>query len=212
MTLQAIVRTETPTLANKLFVCLHGWGDNARGIATLADELPLLGCHLYFPEAPFPHPYSPSGRMWYGLPETVDFGLPSGLAEQPDLQESRQRLQTWLVQVSEETGVPFSRTVLAGFSQGGAMALDVGLALPLAGVIVLSGYLHSPPTCHETAGPVLMLHGVSDPVVPIAVARTTYDILKAQSVTLEYEEFAMGHQVSGSALRRMTGFLQTVLA
>ena len=84
-----------------------------------------------FPDAPYSNSYR--GRMWYSLRNQDYQGLTA----------SRQQLTDWLKSLESTTGVPLSRTILAGFSQGGAMTLDVGITLPLAGLVCLSGYLHS---------------------------------------------------------------------
>ncbi|MBE7383550.1 MAG: dienelactone hydrolase family protein [Leptolyngbya sp. SIO1E4] len=207
MVLKAIARTsETDTQTDKLFIGLHGWGANAQDLATLADYLPLPGYQMIFPDAPFPHPHAPGGRMWYGFPAAYDFQTPYDFEQQSDLQESRQQLQTWLTQIAQDTGIPPEKTVMAGFSQGGAMTLDVGLKLPLAGVLVLSGYLHSLPAPHPNLGPVLVVHGRQDPVVPIQKARQAREVLEAQKVDLTYQEFQMGHEVSPLVLQQIKAF------
>lgn len=207
MTLEAIaLKTNDETPAERLFICLHGWGANAQDIAGLAAYMPISGYHLRFPNGPFPHPFNPAGRMWYGFPEGYDFSVSHDFEQQADLQESRQKLHDWIAAVGQETGIPLSKTFLAGFSQGGAMALDVGLQLPLAGLLVLSGYLHSTPIVQASAGPALILHGRQDAVVPIAKARETRDVLTARGVDLTYQEFDMGHEVAPAALQQVVAF------
>ena len=205
MVLRAIAKT-TDEAADKLLIGLHGWGANAADLAGLADYLPLKGFRMLFPDAPFPHPQAPGGRMWYGFPMGYDFQADYDLGQQADLQESRQLLRQWLTQVAEETGIPPERTAIAGFSQGGAMTLDVGLQLPLAGALILSGYLHSSPQPHADLGPVLMVHGRQDPVVPIMRAHQSRDVLKEQSVDLTYQEYDMGHEISPLVLREIRRF------
>ena len=123
-------------------------------------------------------------------------------------QKSREHLRQWFAQVAEETKIPPERTAIAGFSQGGAMTLDVGLQLPLAGALILSGYMHSPTTPHAELGPVLMVHGRQDPVVPIARAHQSRDALKAQAVNLTYQEYDMGHEISPLVLREIRLFCE----
>lgn len=207
MVLRAIAKT-TDAEADKLLIGLHGWGANAADLAALADYLPLPGFRMLFPDAPFPHPYAPGGRMWYSFPTGYDFQADYDFAQQADLQESRQLLRQWLVQVAEETGIPPERTAIAGFSQGGAMTLDVGLQLPLAGALILSGYRHSAPQPHAELGPVLMVHGRQDPVVPILRAHQSRDALKEQSVDLTYQEYDMGHEISPLVLREIRLFCE----
>ncbi|MEO1132608.1 MAG: hypothetical protein AAFX40_07875, partial [Cyanobacteria bacterium J06639_1] len=95
-------------------VLMHGWGANAFDLMPLARELDLPSCDFGFPNAPLPHPQIPDGRAWYDLENGA------GLAESAAL------LQDYLLKLPEQTGVPLSRTVLGGFSQGGAMTLRVG--------------------------------------------------------------------------------------
>ncbi|MEL6384989.1 MAG: dienelactone hydrolase family protein [Cyanobacteria bacterium J06626_18] len=213
MALNAIARTdETNIPANRLLIGLHGWGANAEDLAALADYLYLPGYRMIFPDAPFPHPYSPAGRMWYGFPENYDFRMPHDFEQRGDLKESQQQLMDWLTEITQEIDISLEQVVLAGFSQGGAMALDVGLQLPLAGVLVLSGYLHSPPRPHPELGPVLVVHGHQDPVVPIRRAHETKAALEAQNVNLTYQEFDMGHEISPLVLKQIQAFCQQIEA
>jgi len=141
----------------------------------------------------------PSGLAWYAL-ETPDYY---------GLSESRQQLRDWLLSLENETGVPLSRTVLGGFSQGGAMTLDVGLELPLAGLFSLSGYLHFQPHLLKTPiPPILMVHGKQDFVVPIEVARQTRDALNGINAKLEYHEFNMGHEIPQIVLNLVEKFIK----
>lgn len=205
MVLRAIAKNTDPS-ADKLLIGLHGWGANAQDLAALADYMPLPGFQMRFPDAPFPHPYALGGRMWYALPNNCDFQADYDFTQQTDLQESRQILRQWLDQIAQETGIPPERTVIAGFSQGGAMTIDVGMQLPLAGALVLSGYMHSLPTPHADLGPVLMVHGREDPVVPILLAHDSREALKAANVKLTYQEYDMGHEISPLVLREIRLF------
>ena len=207
MVLRAIAR-DADEAAEKLLIGLHGWGANAEDLAALADYLPLRGFKMRFPDAPFPHPQAPGGRMWYGFPMGYDFQSDHDFAQQADLQESRELLRQWLAQVAEETGISPERTAIAGFSQGGAMTLDVGLQLPLAGALILSGYRHSPTVPHAELGPVLMVHGRQDPVVPITRAHQSRDALQSQAVNLTYQEYDMGHEISPLVLREIRLFCE----
>ncbi|ERN41326.1 putative esterase [Rubidibacter lacunae KORDI 51-2] len=182
---------------HRLFVGLHGWGANAADLAGLAPLLALDNCLLAFPDAPFPHPYVAGGRAWYDLErrdvEQLEFG--------------RQLLQAWMVDLLESSGIPSDRTVLCGFSQGGAMALDVGLVQPLAGVVCLSGYLHAPPNSPSTFPPVLLVHGTLDPVVPVSAARQARSVLDKAGVTVDYREFEMQHEIPPPVVALVQKFL-----
>jgi phospholipase/carboxylesterase len=97
---------------------------------------------------------------------------------------------------------------LAGFSQGGAMTLDVGLTFPMAGLCSLSGYLHSQPQGNAIAiPPVFVVHGKQDLVVPIQAAQKAKDVLNSMGVTVEYHELAMGHEIIPEVLTLMQNFI-----
>lgn len=194
--------------ANWLLVGLHGWGANAQDLAGLAPYLGLSHFQLAFPEAPLAHPQVPLGRMWYSFPYGYDFRTPPDFSAQLDWQNSRQQLLAWLRSQPQATGIPLSRTVLAGFSQGGAMALDVGNLLPLAGQMILSGYQHGPLPPAVTPRPVLMVHGQFDPVVPLPLAQQMHATLTAQGAAVQYHEPATGHEISPETLRLMVDFCE----
>ncbi|MEL6400122.1 MAG: dienelactone hydrolase family protein [Cyanobacteria bacterium J06626_4] len=209
MSLSAIAKT-TSESADKLLIGLHGWGANGQDLAALASYMPMPGVKMLFPDAPFPHPEAPGGRMWYSFPTGYDFQNDHDFEQQADLQESRQLLKAWLGQMAEETGIPPERTLVAGFSQGGAMAMDVGLQLPLAGALVLSGYSHSAPAPHPDLGPLLMVHGRQDQVVPLARAHQSRDALTAQGVDVTYKEYNIGHEISPVVLQAVLMFAQRI--
>jgi phospholipase/carboxylesterase len=206
----AAIAIPTPILSRPigLVIVLHGWGANAQDAAYFSGMMQLPQIQLLIPNGPFNHPYG-GGKMWYGLPNS--FGFESDLSGQPDLQTSRQLLLDWIRSLPAATGVPTERTLLGGFSQGGAMSLEVGLDLPLAGIMVLSGYLHKPLSKLRAAPPILMIHGRQDPVVPLQAAHQTRDRLLQVGATVQYEELDMGHEVSPIGLARMQTFIQAQL-
>lgn len=208
MSLRTVSFPGTPSAADWLLVGLHGWGANAEDLAGLAPYMSLPGFQMVFPDAPFPHPQVPLGRMWYSFPYGYDFRKPYDFENQADLQESRGLLREWLQGLAGETGIPLDRTILAGFSQGGAMTLDVGSSLPLAGQMVLSGYLHAPLPPSMTQRPLLLVHGQFDPVVPLEKAHQTKAALAAQGVDVKYHEIAMGHEILPDVIRIMAEFCE----
>ncbi len=141
--------------------------------------------------------------MWYDLREGYRYD---------GLSESRQQLSEWLGSLAASTGVPLSRTVLAGFSQGAAMTLDVGLSLPLAGLVALSGYLH-PITGLLTKGipPVLIVHGRQDQVVPIKAAQQARDTLIEVGALVQYHELDMKHEIQPAVLELVRNFVEAVM-
>ena len=186
-------------------VFLHGWGANARDPMSWVSSLGLPYCHFWFPEAPFPHPQVPGGRAWFDLEKW------QGLERSIDL------LQGWLLNLEKLSEIPLSQTVLAGFSQGGAMALRVGLELEptLAGVISLSGFLAGAPRIERRRSPMppsLIVHGRQDSVVLVDLARQTKQVLEAIGARTEYYELDCGHEIPGAAIALVEQFLKRIPA
>lgn len=208
MTNSLEVITKLPTIGGSpkgLIVTLHGWGANGEDVASLLPFVNLPDYQFLFPNAPFPHPYSSVGKAWYDLrTENIYQGLV----------ESRELLTDWLLSLERETGVPLSKTILSGFSQGGAMTLDVGLGLPLAGLVAMSGYLHSTAEVlpKTTLPPVLIMHGRQDTVVPIQAARSAKETLESQGAVVQYQEFDMGHEINLQMLEVFRNFVINTLS
>ncbi|WP_242072122.1 alpha/beta hydrolase [Nostoc sp. FACHB-110] len=188
-----------------LIVALHGWGANAEDVASLLPYFQLPNYQFVFPNAPYPHPYSSVGKAWYDLRNE---NMYQGLSE------SRQLLTDFLQSLESSTAVPLSRTILCGFSQGGAMTLEVGLKLPLAGLVVMSGYLHpdAVPTEQKEIPPTLVMHGTQDEVVPLQAAIRTRETLQSLSFTVDYREFAAGHEINLQMLEALRNFVLTTIA
>ncbi|MGC8453803.1 MAG: alpha/beta hydrolase [Cylindrospermopsis raciborskii] len=189
--------TKTPL---GLIVILHGWGANAEDVASLLPHINLPEYEFLLPNAPYPYPYNNNGRAWYDL---RDDKMYEGLVA------SRQLLIDWLQSIPTTTGVPLSKTILAGFSQGGAMTLDVGLSLPLAGLAVISGYLHPQvSTIEKRHFPrTLIMHGTQDQVVPLSAAIKSQQVAQSLGVPVEYHQFDTGHEISLSMLKVLRNFI-----
>ena len=191
-----------PEQAATRLVLLHGWGADA-------DDLLDLGTLLVGPEvsvvalrAPHPH-HAGQGRQWYDLQQP----------EWPQLPQARRDLHQRLEQLA--TTVPLANTALLGFSQGGAMAIDVATSaastgLPLAALVSCSGYPHpgwQPGPLHT---PVLLTHGEQDPVVPFAASleleRQLTGVAQAQQ-SVQCLAFAGGHTIDQDLLPRIRAFL-----
>ena len=189
-----------PSDAQQRLVLLHGWGADA-------DDLLDLGSLLVGPEvsvvalrAPEPHPYG-SGRQWYGLQQPIDWS---------QLPPAREALRLRLDALA--SSVPLARTVLLGFSQGGAMALDVGSGLPLAGIVACSGYPHEGWEPRAGVAPVLLSHGREDPVVPFAASQAVLKQLHASGNRAELLAFEGGHTIDASVLPPIGAFVRQQLA
>jgi phospholipase/carboxylesterase len=204
MTLESItIPPKNGQTPKNLIVMLHGWGANAEDLASLAPYLDLPDCAFVFPNAPYPYPYSPTGRAWYDLQvENMYQGL----------KESREILTAWIQSLEGSAGVPLSQTILSGFSQGGAMTLDVGLSLPLAGLVAMSGYLHSDITTlkNNYLTPVLIMHGKKDKVVPLQAAVKARETLESLGIMVQYQEFDAEHEINMEMLGVLRKFLLNI--
>lgn len=177
---------------------MHGWGANAQDLASLVPLLNLPNYQFLFPDAPFAHPQVPGGKMWYDLAREDYKGLAI----------SQELLTDWLQSLESTTNIPLESTILSGFSQGGAMSLDVGLHLPLAGLVSMSGYLHRTPQDIEPPLPsVLIVHGRQDTVVPLSAARKVRDYLLSLGAPMQYKEFDIGHEISAEVLEIVQEFI-----
>lgn len=174
-------------------------------LAGLASCLELPDDYQFvFPNAPFPHFQVPEGRAWYAL-ETEQF---------LGLQDSRQALQEWLKTLADGTGFPPSQTILGGFSQGGAMTLDVGRSMGFAGLMSLSGYLHFDPGLNEESkvtSPVLIVHGNQDRVVPLTAGWQARDYFQKNHAQVQYHELEMGHEIPPDVWRIIREFVLETL-
>ena len=208
MSLNAIAIPSAIPQAKALIVTLHGWGANAQDLASLAPLLDLPDYAFVFPDAPLDHPQVPGGRMWYDL---GDLELePRSWGR--DREDSCALLLTWLQELAQSVGVPLNRCLLCGFSQGGAMAIEVGWQLPLAGVVSLSGYLQTPDLpAHDQPPPIAIGHGVHDLVVPIRAARHSRDRLLELGASVTYREFDMSHEICPPEILWWRDFIQTAL-
>jgi phospholipase/carboxylesterase len=205
--LQVITIPAQSTPATCAIVVLHGWGGTAEDAAQFTGMLKIPGAVKLMPRGLFQHPYNPDAQMWYDIPNIERFDFKIDLSDRSDLQRSRQVLRDWFTTLPEQTGVPLEKTILGGFSQGGAMTIELGLDFPFAGLMSLSGYAHRPIAPVTNAPKLLMTHGIVDNVVPIAAARATRDALIKAGVEVESIEFpGMGHEISWEVLDRMQSF------
>lgn len=203
--------------ARGLVVWMHGLGASGHDFEDVVPLLELPDVRFVFPHAPR-HAVTINGGLimpaWYDIrmlgaagAENADHVRDSALRIEELLERERQR-------------VPPDRTVIAGFSQGAAMALFVGARHPerLAGILVLSGYELLPETREAEAGlanagtPVLFCHGLYDPVVDVARAREAYADCAAAGRPAEWREFPMGHEVCLEEIELIRDWLHARLA
>jgi phospholipase/carboxylesterase len=215
------VQIETGPAPSATIIVLHGLGADGNDFVPIAQELDLAAVgdvRFVFPHAPvIPVTINNGFRMraWYDI-------LGTDLARREDEAGLRQSLTAVeeLLAREKERGIAADRIVLAGFSQGCAMALLTGLRHKerLAGIAALSGYL---PLAATTAAersdanaltPIFMGHGLQDSVVEIGRARASREALAALGYTVEWHEYPMGHSVSVEEIADLDGWLLKALA
>jgi phospholipase/carboxylesterase len=200
---------------------MHGLGADGRDFVPIAEQIDLssVGPVRYlFPNAPT-IPVTINGG--YVMPAWYDI-LAADLVKREDeagLRSSRVEIEA-LIANEKARGIPASRIVVAGFSQGCAMSLMVGLrhAEALAGMVGMSGYL---PLASHTAAehtaaslktPIFMAHGTRDGVVVLPRATASRDALTAMGYAVEWHDYPMEHSVCPQEVVELEAFLQRVLA
>jgi len=220
-------------------IWMHGLGADGYDFVDIIPELQLprtLGVRFIFPHAP-QRPITINGgyvmRAWYDLlshdiasapaPDIsgsrAGSDLRSGNEDDAGIRASEQAIRA-LIQREINKGIPASRIVLAGFSQGGAIALHTGLRYPqhLAGILGLSTYLplasnlraERHPANADT--PVLMLHGHDDTVITIEEAESACAALKACGYAVEWHAYPMAHSLCSQEIYDIGVWLRRVLA
>ena len=202
-------------------IILHGLGADGNDFVPVAEELDLSSVgpvRFVFPHGPT-RPVTINGgyvmRAWYDI-------LGTDLARREDeagLRES-QALVDELIAAETARGIKPSRIVLAGFSQGCAMALLTGLrhAERLAGIVGMSGYLplREKTEAERSAGnrdlPIFLAHGAQDPMIDIGRARTSRDTLASLGQPLTWREYPMAHSVCAQEVADINAWLLQVLA
>jgi phospholipase/carboxylesterase len=182
---------------------LHGLGADGHDFEPVVPLLGLPDVRFVFPNAPA-RPVTINGGMvmpaWYDI---LSLGGPGPGERAPDVHDSAQLIEA-LLEREERRGVPSSHIVLAGFSQGAAMALYVGTRYPrrLRGIMVLSGYEVLAETRDAEANdanrttPMLFCHGTLDPLVAVDRGRQAYRAYASPERGAEWHEFPIAHEVS----------------
>ncbi len=219
-TLLPAVVVDTAPNPDASVIWMHGLGDNGHGWSQAVPELDLpdsLAVRFLFPHAPSMPVTINQGYVmpaWYDV-RAADFGA---RADVEGVRASRARIEA-MIAAERARGVPASRIVLAGFSQGGAIALYTGLrhAERLAGIVGLSTYVVDPASLASEASaanrdvPILMAHGTRDPVIPIALAEASRDVLVAGGWRVEWHAYAMEHSAVVEELQAVGQFLEKAL-
>lgn len=197
------VEQQPERTADAAVIWLHGLGADGHDFAALPPQLgmpPGSAIRYVFPHAPEMAVTLNMGmrmRAWYDI-----VSLDARGQDEVGIRRSAAAVDA-LIAREVERGVPSSRIVLAGFSQGAAMALFTGLRYPgpLAGIVALSGYLPLHDALADEAAPanrgieIFQAHGQHDEVVPHALGRGSAERLRAAGYRVDWREYTMAHQV-----------------
>ncbi len=215
------VQIETHAVPDAAIILLHGLGADGHDFEPIVREMNLpesAAFRFVFPHAPS-RPVTLNGGM--SMPAWFDIlGLDrSARADEAGIRQSVAYLQS-LVEEQVSAGIERERIVLAGFSQGGAIALFAGLTspLPLAGIMALSTYLPlQDEVAREHGGrvsalPILMVHGTQDPVLPLALGKDSSEFITGLGYDVQWHEYPMAHSVCIEEIVLMRDWLLARLA
>ena len=209
------VEIEPDQPAAGTIIWLHGLGADAHDFEPIVPQLTLnQPLRFVFPNAPVRPVTINAGmemRAWYD----IDPGAP--LSGEAEIRESAAAVQKLLEQENTR-GIPTAAITLAGFSQGGVIALQLGLRSNerLAGIMALSTYVHDHEHLSEEVSfasidvPIFMAHGRADPMIPIARAVTSREAMAALNYQIQWHEYAMGHQVCPEEIADIAAWLNSI--
>lgn len=210
------IEVETAPSPTGTIIWMHGLGADAHDFEPIVPEIELaVPVRYVFPHAPRQAVTINNGmvmRAWYDV---------SGQREEDDTGLRRsQQLVEGLIARERARGIPARRIVLAGFSQGGAMALQTGLRHPerLAGIVALSCYVPISTTVRAESHPanadvpIFMAHGTQDPVVPVERAQIGRDLLIKLGYRVQWHTYPMPHSVCAEEIADISSWLGSVLA
>jgi len=213
------IEIETKPKPSHAVIWLHGLGADGNDFVPVVKQmkLPRLGIRFVFPHAPM-RPVTINGgfvmRAWYDIAyQELAFK-----EDERGLRES-QRLVEDMIARENKRGIPSSRIVLAGFSQGGVLTLQVGLrqAKRLAGLMALSAYLPMSPMIEiernaaSASVPIFMGHGIADNIVPLVLGTMSRDTLSKLGSEVEWHQYPMPHSVCAEELADISAWLKRVL-
>ncbi|MDE2235578.1 MAG: dienelactone hydrolase family protein [Gammaproteobacteria bacterium] len=217
--LPACVELESGLSPTASIIWLHGLGADGHDFEPIVPELRLpdeLPVRFVFPHAPVRPVTLNNGmpmRAWFDI---VKIGMHQ-MRDVEGMQAARDALQALIVRENAR-GIPAARIVLAGFSQGGSVALYTGLQYreSLAGIMALSTYLPMDEFSMQDgainrATPIFYAHGTQDPVVPLPLAVHTRDALMASGHVLEWHTYPMPHTLHPEEILHIRAWLLRVL-
>lgn len=198
-------------------IWLHGLGADGHDFEPIVPELHLddLPIRFIFPHAPMREITINGGETMRGWYDFIPHDEHSGSS---DIEESAAQIRAFIAN-EKARGIPSNRIVLAGFSQGGVIALHTGLRHPerIAGIVALSTHLHEVNRVEaerrdeNLALPILMAHGTGDPMIPVMRAATSRENLIRLGYDVRWFDYPMGHQVCLEEVEEIAHFLREVL-
>lgn len=218
MSLLPCVEVEPQEPANAAIIWLHGLGADGHDFEPIVPHIKFaegVQARFVFPHAPkIPVTINGGMRMpaWYDI---LEMSINRNVDEQ-QLRASAAQAAA-LIEREIERGIPAERIVLAGFSQGGAVAYEAGLSFnkKLAGVMCFSTYLATHASVQTSEAqkttPFLVQHGSQDPVVPAQLGEQAKVWLQEHGYAVTYQTYPMGHQMCAPQLQDISTFLQSVL-
>lgn len=212
------IQVDPPGEATSTVIWLHGLGADGHDFEAIIPELKLpedSGIRFIFPHAPVRPVTINNGaemRAWY------DFIPHSETEGRQDINDSMAQV-TAFIERELHRGLPAERILLAGFSQGGVIALHTGIRYQqrLAGILALSTYLYDFAGCQaemqdaNLAIPVMMAHGTHDPMIPVMRAATSRENLIRLGYDVRWFDYPMGHQVCLEEVEQIAAFFAEVL-
>jgi phospholipase/carboxylesterase len=212
------IEIETAPDPRASIIWMHGLGADGNDFAPLANEIALpVAVRYIFPHAPMMPVSINDGyvmRAWYDISDAVIRS-----EDELGVRASQQSVEVLLAR-EKSRGIGASRIVLAGFSQGGAIALHTGLrhGERLAGIMALSTYvpladqLATEAHPANRAVPIFMAHGTADPMIAFARAQASRELLLQQGYAVEWHEYRMQHAVCPQEIADIGAWLGRVLA
>jgi phospholipase/carboxylesterase len=212
------IEIEPATPATATVIWLHGLGADGHDFEPIVPELHLpasMAIRFIFPHAlirPVSINNGDEMRAWYDFVPHAESGATD------DINASAAQIGDFIKRELER-GIASEKILLAGFSQGGVIALHTALRFPqrLAGVVALSTYLHDYSRTEQERTdanlgiPIFMVHGTQDPMIPIMQAATSRENLKRLGYDVRWCDYPMGHQVCLEEVEEISHFFQEVL-
>lgn len=208
-----VLEPESTAIAS--IIWFHGLGANGHDFVPIVPQLALpstLPIRFIFPHAPV-MPVSINGG--YSMPAWFDITSLTPLAIDEKGLEAAIRATHDLIQAEIEKGISPEHIILAGFSQGGAVALSAGLTYSstLGGVMALSTFMPTTRFPHPCTHrfPIFMAHGTFDDVVSMLLGKQTFQLFQQQGFNITWKEYAMAHEVCHNEIEDISSWLQQQL-